>query len=93
MVFTARPIAAERAERLGIINHLVAVEELEPVTYELARNIAENAPLSVSVMKEQLRMLAGAHPMSPRRFDVREPRLAFELAKAQRPLWVISGHW
>ena len=46
MAFTARPIAAERAERLGIINHLVAVEELEPFTYELARNIAENAPLS-----------------------------------------------
>jgi len=48
---------------------MVAIEELEPFTYELARNIAENAPLSVSVMKEQLRMLAGAHPMSRRRFE------------------------
>jgi hypothetical protein len=28
-----------------------------------------NAPLSISVMKEQLRMLAGAHPMRPRRFE------------------------
>lgn len=35
----------------------------------MAREIAQNAPLSVSVMKEQLRMLAGAHPMSPRRFE------------------------
>ena len=44
-------------------------ERLEAFTYELARDIAENAPLSVSVIKDQLRMLAGAHPMSPRRFE------------------------
>ena len=69
MAFTAKPISAERAESLGIINRIVAVEELEPFTYELASDIAENAPLSISVMKEQLRMLAGAHPMSPRRFE------------------------
>jgi methylmalonyl-CoA decarboxylase len=69
MAFTAKPISAARAESLGIINHIVAVEELEPFTYELASDIAENAPLSISVMKEQLRMLAGAHPMSPRRFE------------------------
>jgi len=69
MAFTARPVSAERAERLGIINYLVPPERLEIFTYELARDIAENAPLSISVMKEQLRMLAGAHPMSPRRFE------------------------
>ena len=35
----------------------------------LAQQIAANAPLSVSVMKEQLRILAGAHPMSPQGFE------------------------
>jgi methylmalonyl-CoA decarboxylase len=69
MAFTAKPITAERAERLGIVNHMVPADELESFTYTLAREIAENAPLSISVMKEQLRMLAGAHPMSPRRFE------------------------
>jgi methylmalonyl-CoA decarboxylase len=69
MAFTAKPISAERAEKLGIINHMVPHGRLESFTYELARDIAENAPLSVAVMKEQLRMLAGAHPMSPRRFE------------------------
>ena len=64
-----KPIAADRAERLGIINHTVPADELETFTYSLAREIVENAPLSISVMKEQLRMLAGAHPMSPRRFE------------------------
>ena len=63
MAFTAKPMTAERAERLGIVNHMVPAEELEPFTDPLAREIAENAPLSVSVMKEQLRMLSGAHPM------------------------------
>jgi methylmalonyl-CoA decarboxylase len=69
MAFTAKPISAERALNLGIINHLAPPEELDSFTYNLAREITENAPLSISVMKEQLRMLAGAHPMSPRRFE------------------------
>jgi methylmalonyl-CoA decarboxylase len=69
MAFTAKPISAERAVNLGIINHLVSTEEIASFTYNLAREITENAPLSISVMKEQLRMLAGAHPMSPRRFE------------------------
>jgi methylmalonyl-CoA decarboxylase len=69
LVFTAKPISAERALSLGIINHLVSAEEISLFTYALAEEIADNAPLAISVMKEQLRMLAGAHPMSPRRFE------------------------
>lgn len=69
MVFTARPISAERAERLGMINHLVPADELESFTHELAQTIAANSPLSIAVMKEQLRILAGAHPMSPQGFE------------------------
>jgi methylmalonyl-CoA decarboxylase len=69
MVFTAKPISAERAESLGIINYMVPAEEIEAFTMAMARDITDNAPLSISVMKEQLRMLAGAHPMSPRRFE------------------------
>jgi methylmalonyl-CoA decarboxylase len=69
MIFTARPIGVERAERLGLVNHVVAGERLEAFTYELARDIAANAPLSIAVMKEQLRILAGAAPMSPQGFE------------------------
>jgi len=69
LAFTARPCSAERAERLGIINHVVPVDRLEAFTYELAADIAELAPLSIAVMKEQLRILAGAHPMSPQGFE------------------------
>ncbi len=52
-----------------MINYVVAAGELEAFTYEFATRIAENAPLSIAVMKEQLRILAGAHPMSPQGFE------------------------
>jgi methylmalonyl-CoA decarboxylase len=69
MIFTAKPIGVERAERLGLVNHVVPGEQLEAFTHELAHEIAANAPLSISVMKEQLRILAGAAPMSPQGFE------------------------
>ncbi|HJV24518.1 MAG TPA: methylmalonyl-CoA decarboxylase [Aromatoleum sp.] len=69
MLFTAQPIPAMRLERMGIINHVVAADDLEEFTYATARTIAKNAPLSISVMKEQLRILAGAHSMSPHDFE------------------------
>ena len=69
MAFTAKPVTAERAERLGLINYVVPNESLEAFTYDLAREITTLAPLSIAVMKEQLRILAGAHPMSPQGFE------------------------
>jgi methylmalonyl-CoA decarboxylase len=69
MAFTARPVSAERAERLGMINYVIPVGELEAFCLAMARDIAANAPLSIAVMKEQLRILAGAHPMSPQGFE------------------------
>lgn len=69
MVFTAQPIGAERAERMGVINHLVSADELQAFTYEMANVITKNSPLSIRVMKEQLRVLTGAYPITPRGFE------------------------
>jgi methylmalonyl-CoA decarboxylase len=69
MFFTAQSLSAERAERLGILNHMVPAEELEEFTYNLARSIAKNSPLSIKVIKEQIRLLANAHPLSPHTFE------------------------
>ncbi|MCB1889522.1 MAG: methylmalonyl-CoA decarboxylase [Rhodocyclaceae bacterium] len=69
LAFTAAPIGAERAERVGMINHVVPLSDLETFSYDMARTIAANAPLSIAVMKEQLRVLAGAKPVSPRGFE------------------------
>jgi methylmalonyl-CoA decarboxylase len=69
MFFTAHPMSAERAERWGILNHVVPVEELEEFTYRMARQISCNSPLSISVIKEQIRLLANAYPLSPTTFE------------------------
>jgi methylmalonyl-CoA decarboxylase len=69
LAFTAAPISAERAERIGMINHVIAPAELEAFTLGMATTIANNAPLSVAVMKEQLRVLAGAKAITPRGFE------------------------
>jgi methylmalonyl-CoA decarboxylase len=69
MFFSAQSLTAERAERLGILNHLVPADQLESFTYELAVNIAKNSPLSIKVIKEQIRLLANAHPLSPHTFE------------------------
>jgi methylmalonyl-CoA decarboxylase len=69
LAFTAAPMAAERAERIGMINHVVPAATIEAFTREMAERIADNAPLSIRVMKEQLRVLAGAKPVSPRGFE------------------------
>jgi methylmalonyl-CoA decarboxylase len=69
MFFTAQPVSGERAARLGVLNHLVPVADLEDFTYGLARQIAQNSPISISVMKEQLQILGNALPLSPEAFE------------------------
>jgi methylmalonyl-CoA decarboxylase len=69
MFFTARPIDAERALHVGILNHLVPTEELEAFSYAMAAQIAENSPLAIAVIKEQLRLLGNSHPLSPETFE------------------------
>lgn len=69
MFFTAQPVAAERALQIGIMNHLVPTEKLEGFTYDMAKKITRNSPLSISVVKEQLRILGSSHPLSPESFE------------------------
>jgi methylmalonyl-CoA decarboxylase len=69
MFFTADPIVAQRAERVGILNYLVSSGELMDFTMSLAMRIASRSTLSVAVIKEQLRILSGARPISPEQFE------------------------
>ena len=70
MFFTALPLPAEIAYRHGILNDLVPVEDLERFTYEKAAVICRNSPLSISVIKEQIRLLSMAHPLTPNMFEL-----------------------
>ncbi len=69
MFFTADPISAERAERVGIINHLVPEAELLSRTMELAKRIMMRSPLAIEVIKEEFHILSKAFPISPSDFE------------------------
>ncbi len=69
MFFTAEPITAQRAHGLGVINHLVPVEELEAFTTRLTKRIIGNSSLSIAVIKEQLNTLANATPVTATTFE------------------------
>lgn len=54
MIFSGRIIDAREAERLGLVTHVVPDERLMPAAYELAGQIAANAPLAVQVAKRMI---------------------------------------
>jgi methylmalonyl-CoA decarboxylase len=70
MFFTALPINAQQAKHHGILNHLVPdLEKLEEFTNFVADQIKQNSPLSIAVIKEQLRILGSSSPMSADTFE------------------------
>ena len=69
MLFTAKPIPADRALQVGLVNHVVPAERLETITAELAEQMSRNSPLVIGLLKEELRILAGSAPLSPEAFE------------------------
>lgn len=64
LFFTGDAIDAKRAGQIGLVNKVVAAKELESTTYDLAANIARNAPLSVSGLKVLISRLQKKPPLS-----------------------------
>jgi len=52
LLLTGKPIDAQRAYEVGLVNRVVAPEELMNASIALALDIIEGAPLSVKAMKE-----------------------------------------
>ena len=48
---TGRPFDAQRAKEMGFVSYVVPPEQLKEFAYEMAREISENAPLSLSGTK------------------------------------------
>lgn len=69
LFFTARPLSAERAHAIGVLAHVLEPAELEAFTLEMAAGIALLSPLSIQVIKEQIRLLCDATPLSPGTFE------------------------
>ncbi|MDA1001765.1 MAG: enoyl-CoA hydratase [Chloroflexi bacterium] len=55
ILLTGRQFSAEEALRLGLVSRVVPVDQLEPTVRELASTIAENAPLTVRLVRESIR--------------------------------------
>ena len=51
LLLTGEPIDAERALALGLVNAVVAPEELQDKAFELAEKIASKAPLAVAAIR------------------------------------------
>jgi enoyl-CoA hydratase/carnithine racemase len=94
LLYTARRVKADEAEKLGFINRLVAEDALESEVQALAKTIAENAPLSLKAGKLAINFASGysndvkaVKDAADRCFDsadYREGRSAFlEKRKAQ----------
>ena len=69
MFFTAQPIDAVTAENWGIVNHLTVEDELESTVEKIIASILNNSPLAIAIIKEQIRVLADARPLSPDSFE------------------------
>ena len=69
MFFTAEPVPAARAERVGIVNAIVPAAELESYTYGLAHKIATRSPQAIAVFKESMRVLSEAAAISPGTYE------------------------
>ncbi len=69
LLFTAEPASVTRLEDCGVINHVVPRAELEDFTMNLARQMAQTSPLVLRVLKEEMRVLANAHPLNPETYE------------------------
>ena len=69
MLFTAQPMQPDEAMRLGVFNRVVAPDQLEDTTLELARQIARLSPMVIRVLKDELRELGAGAPLSAEVFE------------------------
>jgi enoyl-CoA hydratase/carnithine racemase len=65
LFLTGRNLDAERAERIGLVNEVVADAEVESIALALAGEIAANAPLSMKGNKRTIETLARFPRLTP----------------------------
>jgi enoyl-CoA hydratase len=89
MGLTGDPIAAERAQQLGLVNLVVPADQLVAEALAMAQRIVANAPLSVAITKKLTRDRRWGEPAEIetvfRSADAIEGARAF--AERRSPTW------
>jgi enoyl-CoA hydratase/carnithine racemase len=80
MFFTGRTYRGARLRELGLVDHLVPREELNAVVFQLAEEIAANAPLALRGIKRILNLLLHHPALSPAGIEEAESLVAQALA-------------
>jgi enoyl-CoA hydratase len=100
IVLTGKPITAQRAYDIGLVNRIAEPADLMDAALELAREVIEGAPLSVAAARETVMLAtemgradaldAGwtAHETAYNSHDAQEGPRAF--SEKRNPVW--SGH-
>lgn len=65
LFFTARAYPAHQLKAMGMLHYLVPADELESFTYQMADDIAANAPLALKGNKRICNLLAAQNPLTP----------------------------
>ncbi len=64
--FTGRSYSAPRAKEMGLVHYVLPQDQLASFTYEMAREISENAPLSLKGMKVIFNKIFLSQKLDPR---------------------------
>jgi enoyl-CoA hydratase/carnithine racemase len=54
LIMTGDPVNAEEAFRMGMVNRVVPLDQLMPVSYELAHKLMRRGPLALRICKKQV---------------------------------------
>jgi enoyl-CoA hydratase len=77
LALTGRRIDAASAERLGVVQEVVAREELDATAYSIAREIRDNAPLAVQSIKRTINAFADRGLAEALRFEAMSASVEF----------------
>lgn len=83
LIYTGRQIAAEEAFELGLVDRVVAADEVLAIALRLAEQIAANAPLAVRAAKQALRESEGLPEQAAHRI-VKEHRRTLDPTRDYR---------
>ena len=69
LIFTARVVEAAEALRIGLVDRLVALSDLEEAALELANQIAESSPEAMRASKEVIDAVLPLEPLARRELE------------------------